>query len=257
MIDISVLCLTYARTQDLNELVFSFLNQNFTGNKELIILNDRDDQNIIFDHPQVRIINVKERFKTLGDKRNYILDKAKYDYISFWDNDDIYLPDFLDKLSNFIGNKPVTREYKMWANYFNEKELKLEFNKGMNNYLIKKSLISQLGYFDSINTSEDIRIIKKMVKAGHLKNNVAFLIGIPSFILRRREDMEGYNITSANLVDDFTTKSLDYVKYFVDLAVSKGVEPTGDIQVKPAWKIDYSAWVKESWDNWIKSSIVK
>ena len=40
--------------------------------KELIIVNDCPKQELIINHPQVKIFNFKKRFKTVGGKRNEV-----------------------------------------------------------------------------------------------------------------------------------------------------------------------------------------
>jgi hypothetical protein len=68
---VSCMCLTFARPKRiLDEAVHSFLGQNYTGEKELVILNDFDKQVIRLEHPEVTVINLSRRFRTLGEKRN-------------------------------------------------------------------------------------------------------------------------------------------------------------------------------------------
>src|SRR5262249_36866731 len=62
------------------------------GEKELIILNDLDEQTLLFEHPQVQVVNVKRRFRTLGEKANAATALASHDLLFVWDDDDIYLP---------------------------------------------------------------------------------------------------------------------------------------------------------------------
>ncbi|HEY0602798.1 MAG TPA: hypothetical protein VGD58_07800 [Herpetosiphonaceae bacterium] len=68
---VSCICLTYARPELLEEAVYSFLQQEYPGLKELIVLNDYAEQTLMFDHPEVRVINLPWRFRTVGEKRNY------------------------------------------------------------------------------------------------------------------------------------------------------------------------------------------
>ena len=89
---ISVLVPTYGRTHQLAELVYSYSIQRYQGKSELIILNDRHDQNIIYNEdPTVKIINVKERYETMGHKRNSLVELAQYPLVTSWDDDDIFL----------------------------------------------------------------------------------------------------------------------------------------------------------------------
>ncbi|MCX6908301.1 MAG: glycosyltransferase family A protein [Verrucomicrobia bacterium] len=48
---VSCMCLTYGRPQVLAEAVQSFLQQNYAGPKELVVLNDLDCQTLRFEHP--------------------------------------------------------------------------------------------------------------------------------------------------------------------------------------------------------------
>lgn len=89
---VSCMCLTYGRPHLLEEAIESFLRQDYTGTKELIVLNDLDRQTIFFDHPEVRVINVPKRFRTVGEKRNACAALTSHDLLFVWDDDDIYLP---------------------------------------------------------------------------------------------------------------------------------------------------------------------
>ena len=65
---ISAKCITYGRVDTLEESIQSFLQQEFPGKKELIIVNDYPLQKLIFDHPEIKIYNLDETFPTIGDK---------------------------------------------------------------------------------------------------------------------------------------------------------------------------------------------
>ncbi|MEZ4657920.1 MAG: glycosyltransferase family A protein [Caldilineaceae bacterium] len=49
---VSCICLTYGRPAVLEEAIYSFLQQDYQGPKELIVLNDYVDQTLYFDHPE-------------------------------------------------------------------------------------------------------------------------------------------------------------------------------------------------------------
>ncbi len=67
-------------------------------------MNDHPKQEFRFDHPQVRMINFPERFKTLGEKYNYTIKIADGDFICPWEDDNINLPHRLDVSISNIGN---------------------------------------------------------------------------------------------------------------------------------------------------------
>jgi GT2 family glycosyltransferase len=64
---VSAVCPTYARPHLLEESIYSFLQQDYAGKKELIILNDYDQQTLVFEHPEVKVFNVKQRYPSLGE----------------------------------------------------------------------------------------------------------------------------------------------------------------------------------------------
>ncbi|MCB0195868.1 MAG: glycosyltransferase [Anaerolineae bacterium] len=89
---VSCICLTYGRVALLEEAIYSFLQQDYPGPKELMVLNDYAEQTLTFDHPEVRVINLPQRLRTVGEKRNMAVALALYDLLFVWDDDDIYLP---------------------------------------------------------------------------------------------------------------------------------------------------------------------
>jgi hypothetical protein len=84
--------LTYGRPHLLEEAIHSFLQQDYAGPKEMIVLNDYADQILELDHPEVQVINLPKRFRTLGEKMNTAVALASHDLLFVWDDDDIYLP---------------------------------------------------------------------------------------------------------------------------------------------------------------------
>ena len=64
---ISCKCITYGRVNFLEESLYSFLNQDYPGKKELIIVNDYPLQTLVFEHPDVKIYNLDYTFNTIGE----------------------------------------------------------------------------------------------------------------------------------------------------------------------------------------------
>src|SRR6185369_2052068 len=113
--DVSCICLTYGRPEVLEEAIYSFLQQDYAGTKELIVLNDYPGQSLTFDHPDVQVINVTKRFRTVGEKRNVAVALASHDLLFVWDDDDIYLPHRLSfSVSRFEPGKGFFKPDKAW-----------------------------------------------------------------------------------------------------------------------------------------------
>src|SRR5207248_7600475 len=99
----------------LEEAIQSFLLQEYPGEKELIVLNDFDQQRLVFDHPEVRILNVPRRFRTLGEKYNAAVALAAHDLLFVWEDDDIYLPHRLAfSVARFDPRKGFFKPGRAW-----------------------------------------------------------------------------------------------------------------------------------------------
>lgn len=99
----SVLCLTYKRPEFLSEAVFSVLNQTMEE-FEMIIVNDCLEQTLKINHPKVRIFNLPKRMPTIGEKRNFAMQWAEGEFITWIDDDDLMLPNHLKTMLSMIGD---------------------------------------------------------------------------------------------------------------------------------------------------------
>lgn len=141
---LTVLTLTYQRHHLLEEALQSFLLQDIRD-CEMIILNDSPDVEYVFNHPKVRIINLKERFKTIGEKLEYgFLNSGKYIYRL--DDDDLLATDALKVTKEMIKKNPNFDVYHpKEAFYYLNNEFKgmMENTNTGNTY--KKSFIKKIG----------------------------------------------------------------------------------------------------------------
>ncbi len=112
---VSCFCMTYGRPAVLEEAIYSFLLQDYGGRKELIVLNDYAEQILTFDHPEVQVINLPVRFRTLGEKMNAAVALSTHDLLLPWDDDDIYLPHRLRlSVENFTAKKGYFKARSAW-----------------------------------------------------------------------------------------------------------------------------------------------
>jgi len=89
---VSCYCSTYGRSHCLEESIECFLRQDYDGPKELVILNDYEHQELVFDHPDVKVFNLPYRITPLGAKFNATVALCSGDVLCCWEDDDIYLP---------------------------------------------------------------------------------------------------------------------------------------------------------------------
>jgi len=90
---VTCFCPTYLRSPyPLEEALWCFLQQDYEGPKELFISNDDPDIELVFDHPDVTIVNHPKRFTTVYTKINEDRNNSKYEFIMNWADDDLFAP---------------------------------------------------------------------------------------------------------------------------------------------------------------------
>lgn len=92
---ISVLTITYKRPQLLEEAIESFLRQRRVAGAEMVIVNDNPEVDYVYDHPSIKIFNVKERFPSIAAKLKWGYKQCTHNFIYRLDDDDLLAPEAL------------------------------------------------------------------------------------------------------------------------------------------------------------------
>ena len=234
---ISAKCITYGRVDTLEESIYSFINQDYPGKKEMIIINDYPLQKLVFDHPDVKIYNLDTTFATIGEKENYAMSKCSADIICQWDDDDVALPNHLENV----------------ATYFTEGSDLLHWHKGVfyNNDNI--TAITGLGNSGIVFSR---KIWEKL--GGHPKENagydMTFVIGIKTvapqnvvFAVPSDENVSwfymwggrGYHMSGAGTDTEDRPNVIERHSAHIEYLREMGVIPTGIVYLNPYWKVDY------------------
>ena len=227
--------LTYDRPELLAEAVECFLRQTVTDS-ELVIVNDRAEQEIVVDHPRVRVINCDKRFGSTGEKRKYSAEQARGKYLMFWDDDDIHLPkhieDCLTRLQYF-KNKNISRAREYWVDVDNGRGYLPEISRWVHTLLIDRELYFKVGGHLPFVQNEDVAFIHRLLLAGKL-SHFDFPFMTPTFIYRKlKSHARICSIESGELLH---TERWQYVK---DAADKRNV--TGRIVIEPRWNKDYES----------------
>jgi len=114
---ISILTLTYQRSWLLEEAIHSYLLQyeRFKESSEMVIINDSPDVKYVFEHPNIKIINLDERFSSVGKKLEWGFTQCRYDWIYRLDDDDLLSPHALEineMYRTLYPNKDILRDQK-------------------------------------------------------------------------------------------------------------------------------------------------
>ena len=140
---ISVLTITYKRHHLLEEAIESFLrNYKIIVNSEMVIINDNPEVEYIYDHPNITIYNLKERFPSIAAKLQWGYKHCKNPYIYRLDDDDLLAPDALYNIAKEMINWDEFDIYRSKDHFFfvNNKFEKISSNINNGNVYTKKYL---------------------------------------------------------------------------------------------------------------------
>lgn len=263
---ISVLCPTYGRTQLLEEVIECYVRQDWSGPSELIIYNDLAAQSLVLPsltlppHKKIELVNRDSREPTLGDKRNALLAMAQYPMVTYWDDDDIYLPHRLSLgfilMHNYtagrITRRESTREYKEW-HLLENGLLVLKYARPFGTLTAQKTAIESVGGFPPLERLQDVALVNKMVRAGKLVS-MPQMDWMPSTIYRLRSTLAGSHVTDAPNypTSDHHNPSHNegvrqYIVSSVQARIQLGEEPSGTVLLTPRWKTDYLSLAEAAW----------
>ena len=234
---VSCMCLTYGRPHLLEEAIESFLRQDYRGTKELIVLNDLPDQQLRFEHPEVQIINLGKRFRSLSEKRNACAALCSHDWLFVWDDDDIYLP---WRISYSIEMMDHERQFFKPAQSF---MLSDGIITGPHANVFHSSACWHRRLFDEVQgyphvfgTGEDIAIESKFKQAlagRSLSDNIPVE---KNFYIYRWGGTGSYHISGFGDATDHTM-----VADYISRQLESGNIPSGEILLDPHWKTNYLA----------------
>jgi hypothetical protein len=176
--NLSVLCITYQVHELLQEAMWSYIQQDYVGESEFVIINDSPKVKYVFDSScafdngltvnyagragwtkKFRIINLDTRFATIGKKLEYGYHACKGNYVYRLDSDDLLMPDALTQIQSFIDEKPNMDVYRA-SNFHLFGDNKYErVSEGINNgNVLSREYIDRLE-FPEKNADEDLDII--------------------------------------------------------------------------------------------------
>lgn len=154
---ISVLTLTYKRHHLLEEAIQSFLLQN-NDTCEMVVINDNAEVDYVFNHPNVRIINHKERFPSIAAKFEWGCKMCKHQYIYRLDDDDLLAPEALENVIKDINDNPGYEIYRCRGmHFFSENEYQGEGGSVNNGNVYHKAYLDRIK-FPNISIGEDSEI---------------------------------------------------------------------------------------------------
>lgn len=239
---ISAKCITYGRTDVLEESLNSFLQQNYP-NKEMVIVNDYPLQKLIFDHPQVRIYNLNETFSTIGDKENYATDLCQGEIICQWDDDDVALQNHMDNVAKLLNDDYHLLHWKTGV-YYNGTEIEKVGWIGNSGIAFKKTAWREVGGHPIENAGYDMTFVQSIHKLGM---NKTLFAEMPQENASWFYMWGGRAYHMSGLGDDKpgSPNVIHRHSMHIENLRMQGKIPTGDVQLRPHWKLDYPQMLKD------------
>lgn len=232
---ISCYCATYGRSKSMLEnSIQCFLDQDWSGQKELIIFNDCKYQKFIYQHPQVKIVNIDERIPILGKKFNETVKLCSYEYIATWEDDDTFLKNRLTYSFNNLKNNTVFHTYDGFIERKN-KQIKQTTGYFHSTHLMHKNLFYDIGMYNESDTRGiDIQLMDK------IKNKV------PRYSTKITEKsnifyiynwlLDSYHASSSTLEQHKISQTIE--KQTIQ-KIDKGYLESGDIYLQPKLRYNY------------------
>lgn len=192
---VSVVVATYRRTEELKKALDSLTEQTYL-NYEIIVVDDNGEQKwnqkvkeIIegfqSSHPEIRLKHIVNP-KNVGsaNARNIGIENCEGEYVSFLDDDDIYLPNRLEtQLKGMLEQnadysftdlylynekeKLIDRRVRNYIKNYDKKSL-LEYHlkyhmTGTDTVMFKKEYLFSIGCFDPINVGDEFYLMHKAI----------------------------------------------------------------------------------------------
>lgn len=244
LLPISCKCTTYGRVEFLEEMLYSYLQQEYEGDSEFLIVNDYPLQELVFDHPKVRIINLDKTFEHIGEKENFAVQQCRYNTIAVTDDDDVMLKNHLENINQFFPGNQLLH----WRRGVFMMKDKVKQVKGIGNAGIvfdRSYLNSILGGYPIGDEGVDMKLVLG------LKRNKAKVAkaapNLPSFFYRWGNG--SYHLSGQGAAKEGRDNIIVRHSRHIENLRKQGKIPEGIIHLNPNWKHDYEQMLK----NFIKN----
>jgi len=187
MPEVSIIIPTYNRANSLKKTLVSIINQTYKDYEIIIVSNGSTDntEDIVNQFHDARIKYIfQEGSGSPASPRNTGIKNSKGNYIAFCDDDDLWLPEKLDKQITFLKNNPeyglcYTRMKRFndefeWVNpddetndSTNSQQLLYRNRTPLSSIIIRKKILESSEFFDEdkkIFGSEDYELLLRLSK---------------------------------------------------------------------------------------------
>lgn len=244
---VSCFCLTYGRPRLLEEAIHSFLRQDYAGPKELVVLNDYADQTLELDHPEVQVINLPKRFRTLGEKMNAAVALASHDLLFTWDDDDVYLPHRLSfSVAAFDPGKGFFKAASAWLWSHDNLSGPVAQSRFHAACCWSRSLFDAIGGYAADGSGTDA-IFENQLAARFPGATESFAVTPEeTYYVYRWGGTGSYHLSGFGGAKPGRNGGYAEVAARVARQAESGEIPLGRIVLEPHWKHDYPRWIADA-----------
>jgi glycosyltransferase involved in cell wall biosynthesis len=238
---VSCICPTYGRVELLEEAIQSFLLQDYPGRKELIVLNDYAQQTLACDHPEVHVINVPTRFRSIGEKYKAAAALASYDLIAVWHDDDVYLPHRLSySVAHFSERRGFFKADRAW--FWNDGQLSgPEYNLFHGGSCWSRALFVETQGYPHIDNGYDVLFEERCEEARTGATTAHRVQPEEVYQLYRWAGTGSYHLSAFGQSGHEGEQAAAHVRQ----QAARGQIRQGDIALNPHWRADYLALVRD------------
>lgn len=223
--DLGVSVITCSNRKDsLNNILDNYKNQTYPKKELIIIINNNDISlqdwmDIVRNREDITIYKLREEV-SLGNCLNYAIANSKYDYISKFDDDDYYGPNYLkDSINAFkYTDAAIVGKQTIYSYIERTHSLVLRFPNHENSYTdyvagstitFKKEIFSKVK-FKNLNQSEDTNFLINALEAGFK----IYSLDRFNHVVSRRSNLESHTwkISETNFIKNsiFVAITTDY-----------------------------------------------
>jgi len=194
-VKIAAVCVTYLRPEALGEMIRSFELQDY-ADRELVILDDAGQ----YDNQQGdrwRLVSMRKRYPTLGQKRNAAVALVSKDAeaLAVWDDDDLYLPWALSASVAALGIAPWSRPGLVLHERADGK-LAQHRTGGLfhGGWAYTRKAFLEVGAYPAMNNGEDQALARRLQRAG-VSSADPCRLGYQPFYIYRWNSAAGYHLS--------------------------------------------------------------
>ncbi len=242
---VSCMCLTYGRPNLLEEAIQSFLLQDYVGPKELIVLNDCVAQQLEFEHPEVSVVNISRRFRTVGEKRNACAALAAHDLLFVWDDDDIFLP---HRISYSVRMFEAKKGFFKPSRAFSLNDGKLSGPKSNlfhSGGCFSKQLFDEAHGYCHMGSGQDMELELAFEKIIGRGKNYDGIRPEEIYYLYRWGGTGSFHLSGFGRDKPGTESGNQKTAKYVEKQIAQRNVPSGFVKLTPQWQTDYRAMVRD------------